>query len=113
MKVYCVWYKEYYDDVYMSSYKNLVIISRSLSTAKTYVKGRLNETYDGLKARFEELKRKGALIENETFEEVYGDDYDLKLLSAKELPEDTKEYEYFNDTHSTEYYAITEMEVVE
>lgn len=113
MKVYCVWYEEHYDDEYMSPYKVLVIISRSLSTAKAYVKDRLNETYDGLKAKFEEFKREGRFIECETFEEAYGDDYDLKLLSAKELPEYAKEYEYYNDSHSTESYVIKEMEVID
>jgi hypothetical protein len=112
MKVYCVWYEEHYNDEYMSAYKGLALMSRSLSTAKSYVKDRLNEIYDGLKTEFEEWKNR-ASMGDEAFEEVYGDDYDLKLLSANELPEDTKEYEYFNDTHSTESYAITEMEVVD
>lgn len=119
MKVYGVFY--YRTDYEFGDNSDLKLLAETLPTAEEYVLERLHEIYDGLRRAYNDRYIPHAMISGAkvmSFEELYGDEYNLDLLSAEKLPAPTcigdygREYLYYENEHGSNAYHIRDLELV-
>lgn len=120
MKVYGVFH--YSADSALMDSSDLKLLATTLSTAEEYVLERLHEIYDGLRRAYNDRYIPTAIRlgqEIKSLEEMYGDTYNVDLLSAEKLPAPTcigdygREYLYYEDEYGSTTYHIRDLELVE